>query len=98
MQVGGGFGIVAYQHMIELFAGIERENAGKNKSLAASLEVFKLHLLSLGKTEPVRQLKKAGGVSILLQQRLQVHNADANIARAQEKNQLCKPRGVVSRI
>ena len=37
------------------------------------MQFFKLNFLRLGKRKPVRNLKKAGGIDILLQQDLNTH-------------------------
>jgi hypothetical protein len=52
---------------------------GAEKFRRASPQVFKINFLSLGKREPVRQLKKAGGVYEMIQQILYTHPKNENI-------------------
>jgi ABC-type hemin transport system substrate-binding protein len=50
------------------------------------MQVFTKNLLGLGKSEPVRQLKKAGVIFIRVEQHLQIHISGAKIRK------ICTPQ------
>lgn len=86
MEISSGFGVFADYNMVELTAGFMAVNGRNNQGGRTTLQVFELDELSLGKREPVRQLKQAGGIMIPGEQRLQIHNAGAKIHGLPEKN------------
>ena len=55
------------------------KHGSTKKFRGASLEVFKVDFLFLGKRKPVRQLKKTGGVNETIQQSLYTHPKNKNI-------------------
>ncbi|WP_240347866.1 hypothetical protein [Longitalea arenae] len=65
--------------MIELAAGIVLKNGANDKGRGAAMQVFAKNLLRLGKSQPVRQLEKAGVIFIRVEQHLQIHISGAKI-------------------
>ena len=55
------------------------KDSGAKEFRRAALQVFKINLLRLRKREPVRQLKKAGGINEPIQQNLYTHPKNKNI-------------------
>jgi len=57
------------------------KNSADHKSGRTSMQVPAKYLLRLGKSEPVRQLKKAGVIFIRVEQHLQIHISGAKIRK-----------------
>jgi len=81
VHVGSGFGIFTYNNVIKLAACIVLKNGTYYKGRSTSMEVFTKYALGLGKSQPVRQLKKAGVIFISIKQHLQIHISGAKIRR-----------------
>jgi hypothetical protein len=79
VEIGRGLRIIANNQMVKLRIYFPLKYATDDKCRCTSMEVFKVDPLGLGKSEPVRQLKKAGGITKGRQQLLQIHNGDAKI-------------------
>ena len=67
MEISGLLCIVTDKYMIQLGARRMEEDSGGYKLGAAAAKILKPDLLSLGKREPVRQLKKAGRLLVFFQ-------------------------------
>ena len=59
--------------MVKLTTGRMKKRSENNKLSRTALQVFKINFFRLGKRKPVHQLKKAGGILVLLQQILNAH-------------------------
>jgi len=87
MHVCGSFGILTNDNMIELAARIVLKNSANYKGRRTSMKIFTINSLRLGKSELVRQLKKAGVIFISIKQHLQIHISGAKIRRKRHKAQ-----------
>jgi len=100
MHVDGRFGIFTNNNMIELAASLLLKNGTYYKGGSASMQVLTENLLGLGKSEPVRQLKKAGVILIRVKQHLQIHISAAKIRKRQrgtnKDNEAIRQRGPLS--
>ena len=79
MEISRRLCIITNYQMVKLRIYLSLEYAADHKCRGASMEVLEVDPLRLGKREPVRQLKKAGGITKGRQQLLQIHNGDAKI-------------------
>jgi hypothetical protein len=84
VHVGGRLGIFTNNYMIELATRIMLINSTYYKGRRTTVQVLTKNLLGLGKSEPVRQLKKAGVIFIRVEQHLQIHISGAKIGKVDE--------------